>query len=85
MPKRECHILGGACGGGMNQLTHQEQKIVALIAQGLTNKEIAQRLGSSPFTVRNQVQVIIRKLEMKNRIQVAYLFGQQVNIAEIAV
>jgi DNA-binding NarL/FixJ family response regulator len=44
----------------MNQLTHQEQKIVALIAQGLTNKEIAQRLGSSPFTVRNQVKVIIR-------------------------
>jgi DNA-binding NarL/FixJ family response regulator len=69
----------------MNQLTHQEQRIVALIAQGLTNKEIAQRLGSSPFTVRNQVQVIMRKLEMKNRIQVAYLFGQQVNIAEIAV
>jgi two-component system, NarL family, response regulator DevR len=69
----------------MNQLTPQEQRIVALIAQGLTNKEIAQRLGSSPFTVRNQVQVIMRKLEMKNRIQVAYLFGQQVNIAEIAV
>ncbi len=69
----------------MNQLTHQEQRIVALIAQGLTNKEIAQRLGSSRFTVRNQVQVIIRKLELKNRIQVAYLFGQQVNIAEIAV
>jgi DNA-binding NarL/FixJ family response regulator len=69
----------------MNQLTPQEQKIVALIAQGLTNKEIAQRLGSSPFTVRNQVKVIIRKLEMKNRVQVAYLIGQQVNIAEIAV
>jgi DNA-binding CsgD family transcriptional regulator len=51
----------------MNQLTHQEQKIVALVAQGLTNKEIAQQLGSSPFTVRNQVKIIIRKLELKNR------------------
>jgi DNA-binding NarL/FixJ family response regulator len=70
---------------GMNQLTHQEQKIVALVAQGLTNKEIAQRLGSSPFTVRNQVKVIIRKLELKNRVQVAYLIGQQVNIDKIAV
>ena len=69
----------------MKQLTHQEQKIVALIAQGLTNKEIAQRLGSSPFTVRNQVKVIIRKLGLKNRVQVAYLSGQQANIAEIAV
>ena len=66
----------------MNQLTHQEQKIIVLVAQGLTNKEIAQRLGSSPFTVRNQVKVIIRKLELKNRVQVAYLIGQQVNINE---
>ena len=62
---------------GMNQLTPQEQQIVALIAQGLTNKEIVQRLGSSPFTVRNQVKVIMRKLGLKNRIQVAYLFGQR--------
>jgi DNA-binding NarL/FixJ family response regulator len=69
----------------MNQLTHQEQQIVALVAQGLTNKEIAQRLGFSPLTVRNQVKVIMRKLELKNRIQVVYLFGQQVNTEEIAV
>jgi DNA-binding NarL/FixJ family response regulator len=69
----------------MTQLTHQEQKIVALVAQGLTNKEIAQRLGSSPFTVRNQVIGIIRKLELKNRVQVAYLSGRQVNIEEITV
>jgi DNA-binding NarL/FixJ family response regulator len=69
----------------MNQLTPQERKIVALVAQGLTNKEIAQRLGTSPFTVRNQVQVIIRKLELKNRVQVAYLLGQQANIEEITV
>jgi DNA-binding NarL/FixJ family response regulator len=55
----------------MNQLTHQEQKIVALVAQGLTNKEIAQRLGLSVFTVRNQMKVIMRKLELKNRVQVA--------------
>jgi DNA-binding NarL/FixJ family response regulator len=64
----------------MTQLTHQEQKIVVLVAQGLTNKEIAQRLGCSPLTVRNQVKVIIRKLEVKNRVQVAYLVAQQVNI-----
>jgi DNA-binding NarL/FixJ family response regulator len=70
---------------GLNQLTYQEQKIVNLVAQGLTNKEIAQQLGSSPFTVRNQVKVIMRKLELKNRVQVAYLSGQQTNIDEIAV
>jgi DNA-binding NarL/FixJ family response regulator len=69
----------------MDQLTHQEQKIVALVAQGLTNKEIAQRLGSSPFTVKNQMKVIMRKLELKNRVQVAYLIGQQADIDEITV
>jgi DNA-binding NarL/FixJ family response regulator len=69
----------------MNQLTHQEQKIVVLVAQGLTNKKIAQRLGRSVFTVRNQVRVIMRKLELKNRVQMAYLSGQQANIDEIAV
>ena len=69
----------------MNQLTHQEQKIVALVAQGLTNKEIAHRLGSSVFTVRNQVKVIMRKLELKNRVQLAYLFGQHVNIDEVGM
>jgi hypothetical protein len=30
----------------MNQLTHQEQKIVALVTQGLTNKQVAQRIGT---------------------------------------
>jgi DNA-binding NarL/FixJ family response regulator len=63
----------------MNKLTPKEQQIAILVAQGMTNKEIAQRLGSSPFTVRNQVKVIIRKLELKNRIQVAYLIGQHQN------
>jgi DNA-binding NarL/FixJ family response regulator len=85
MDSRYQRFLTVACGGEMNQLTHQEQKIVALVAQGLTNKEIAQRLGSSPLTVQNQVRVIIRKLELKNRVQVAYLIGQHANIDEIVV
>jgi DNA-binding NarL/FixJ family response regulator len=63
----------------MNKLTPKEQQIAMMVAQGLTNKEIAQQLGSSPFTVRNQVKIIIRKLELKNRIQVAYLIGQHQN------
>jgi DNA-binding NarL/FixJ family response regulator len=63
----------------MNRLTPKEQQIAMLVAQGMTNKEIAQRLGSSPFTVRNQVKVIMRKLELKNRIQVAYLIGRHQN------
>jgi DNA-binding NarL/FixJ family response regulator len=68
----------------MNNLTRLERKIAILMAQGLTNKEIAQRLGSSPFTVRNQVKLIFYKLELKNRIQVAFLVGQYLTDDEIA-
>ncbi|HZA21532.1 MAG TPA: LuxR C-terminal-related transcriptional regulator [Dehalococcoidia bacterium] len=57
----------------MNQLTYKQQQITSLVAQGLTNKEIAQRLGYSPSTVRNHMQEIMRKLELKNRIQVALI------------
>jgi DNA-binding NarL/FixJ family response regulator len=63
----------------MNTLTRKERQIAILVAQGMTNKEIAQRLGSSPFAVRNQMRVIMRKLELKNRIQVAYLIGRHQN------
>jgi DNA-binding CsgD family transcriptional regulator len=66
----------------MKKLTRQEQKIAALVARGLTNKEIAQWLGSSPLRVQNQVQVIIRKLELKTRAQVTYLIGRYANIIE---
>jgi DNA-binding CsgD family transcriptional regulator len=68
----------------MNNLTRLERKIAILMAQGLTNKEIAQRLGSSPFTVRNQVKLIFYKLELQNRIQVAFLVGQHLIDDEIA-
>jgi DNA-binding CsgD family transcriptional regulator len=67
----------------MNNLTRLERKIAILVAQGLTNKEIAQKLGSSPFTVRNQVKLIFCKLELKNRIQVAFLVGQCLTDDEI--
>jgi DNA-binding NarL/FixJ family response regulator len=63
----------------MNTLTRKERQIAILVAQGMTNKEIARQLGSSPFTVRNQVKVIIHKLELRNRTQVAYLIGQYQN------
>jgi DNA-binding NarL/FixJ family response regulator len=66
----------------MNQLTYKQQQITSLVAQGLTNKEIAQRLGYSPSTVRNHMQEIMRKLELKNRIQVA-LIGNEIRTTSL--
>ena len=49
------------------QLTHREREILGLIAQGLTNQAIADRLVLSPKTVRNQVSEIYGKLQVASR------------------
>ena len=50
-------------------LTPREVEVVPLIAEGLQNKEIAQRLGLSEQTVRNHLSSIYRKLDSRNRTQ----------------
>jgi DNA-binding NarL/FixJ family response regulator len=48
-------------------LTPRERDILRLIAQGLTNTAIADRLVLSPKTVRNQVSTIFSKLGVTDR------------------
>jgi DNA-binding NarL/FixJ family response regulator len=48
-------------------LTGREREILTLIAQGLTNSTIAERLYLSPKTVRNQVSTIFDKLQVAGR------------------
>lgn len=52
-------------------LTEQERRILDLIAQGFTNREIAERLFLSEKTVRNYVSNILGKLQVSNRTQAA--------------
>ena len=61
----------------MRPLSLQERQVALLIAEGLTNREIAERLGVSVFTVRNQVGRILRKLNAKNRSQIAFAVGRR--------
>jgi DNA-binding NarL/FixJ family response regulator len=51
------------------ELTHRERDILRLIAQGLTNAVIAERLSLSPKTVRNQVSIIFSKLHVSDRME----------------
>jgi DNA-binding NarL/FixJ family response regulator len=51
------------------ELTHREREILALMAQHLTNPEIADRLSLSQKTVRNQVSNIFSKLQVTDRAQ----------------
>lgn len=53
------------------ELTEQEQRILDLIAQGLTNRDIASQLYLSEKTVRNYVSNILGKLQVSNRTQAA--------------
>ncbi|MDE7311522.1 MAG: response regulator transcription factor [Eubacterium sp.] len=52
-------------------LKHTEWKIIALIGQGLSNKEIAGKLKLSEGTVRNSLSAILSKLELRDRTQLA--------------
>jgi DNA-binding NarL/FixJ family response regulator len=52
-------------------LTARQQEIAALVAEGLSNAEIAERLTLTPGTVGNHVGLIIRRLGLRNRVQLA--------------
>jgi DNA-binding NarL/FixJ family response regulator len=51
------------------ELSDREHEILDLIAQGLKNPEIADRLFISPKTVRNHVSAILHKLQVADRAQ----------------
>lgn len=48
-------------------LTLRQQQLVGLVAQGLTNKEIASRLNLSEFTVRNHIHRILKQVDAESR------------------
>ncbi|MGA2891319.1 MAG: helix-turn-helix transcriptional regulator [Xanthobacteraceae bacterium] len=48
-------------------LTHREQEVVVLVTQGLSNKEVARKLGLSEGTVKMHLHSIYRKLDVSGR------------------
>ena len=64
-------IATGTYTDEMAQLTQQEQKILLLVAEGKTNKEIAQEVFLSDKTVKNYVSSILSKLNLERRAQAA--------------
>jgi DNA-binding NarL/FixJ family response regulator len=53
------------------QMTKREREITALIAEGLSNKEIAQRLNIATYTVKSHVHNILEKLALHSRLQIS--------------
>jgi NarL family two-component system response regulator LiaR len=52
-------------------LTEREREVLQLVAQGATNREVAERLSISEATVRSHVRSILRKLRLSSRTQAA--------------
>jgi two-component system, NarL family, response regulator DevR len=63
----------------LRALTEQERRILALVAEGLTNREIAQRMFLSEKTVKNYVSSLLAKLGMERRTQAAVLASKLLN------
>ena len=55
------------------ELTHQEREVFNLIGEGLTNRQIAERMFLAEKTIKNYVSRILTKLDMQRRTQVAVM------------
>jgi DNA-binding NarL/FixJ family response regulator len=53
------------------RMTKREREIIVLIADGLSNKEIAQKLNIATHTVKSHVHNIMEKLALHSRLQIA--------------
>lgn len=60
---------------GESPLSDREREIVRLVALGLLNPEIAERLGISPATVHNHLDHIYKKLGVHGRVRLVLWFA----------
>ena len=58
----------------LNQLSHQERRVVALLSDGMTNKQIGEQLNLTEKTVKNYLATIFTKLNIERRTQAVALF-----------
>jgi len=60
-------------------LSPQEQRVLALIADGRTNKEVANEMGLAEKTVKNYLSTVFEKLHVTRRAQAAVFYTQSIN------
>jgi DNA-binding NarL/FixJ family response regulator len=57
----------------LDTLTEREREVLSLVAAGLTNDEIAERLHMSPLTAKTHVSRILTKLDARDRVQLVVI------------
>ncbi len=65
--EQELRVAGGRRRPAATRLTAQEQRVAALATEGLSNKQLAARLGITPKTVSNHLEHIYQKLDIHSR------------------
>jgi two-component system, NarL family, response regulator DevR len=75
---RSSELPGEAFQGLLEQLSPHERRILHMVAQGMTNREIASEVHLAEKTVRNYVSSILSKIGARNRTQLAVYVAQLV-------
>ena len=76
MPRSSATDPGAALVAALGELSGRELQVLSLVAEGLTNHDIAQRLVLSEHTVNRHVANILRKLGLSSRAAAASLAGR---------
>ena len=74
--RREIAGAAGPASDALGVLSIRELEVLRYLATGLTDREIAERLGISPRTVETHVGSVLHKLEVKNRAEAAARFRE---------
>lgn len=76
-PNLSLNLLATLRGGGAKRtlavLSPREQRILRLVAQGLSNREVGERLEVQEKTVKYHMTNILKKLKVRNRVEAAML------------
>ncbi|OGU75242.1 MAG: hypothetical protein A2V93_00865 [Ignavibacteria bacterium RBG_16_34_14] len=60
------------------RMTKREQEVIGLLGEGMTNKEIGQRIRVSTYTVKSHIHNIMEKLALHTRLEIAnYSYGDE--------
>ncbi len=70
-------VRGGGHPGRSTQLTDREEEVLAHMREGLSNAQVAERLGVSPNTVRNHVQRILFKLNVHSKLEAVVITSRE--------
>ncbi|WP_433469448.1 helix-turn-helix transcriptional regulator [Spirillospora sp. CA-128828] len=70
---------------GWDSLTDSERSVASLVAQGLTNRQVAAQMFLSPHTVSFHLRQVFRKLDIGSRVELARIVPEQPGPDESAV